>query len=438
MSALFTKSLLPVVISVSVLFAAGSVHAEDAKLDIKNVKKLIKDGKPEQALKLMEPHTDKFVGDKTFDYYYGIAQADAGNHGEAIFAFERVLAQNPDFAGARLELARAYFNNEENVNAQREFESALSLNPPEGTRKVIQKYLDKIAGDKDNENRPWAVQLAVQGGHDSNANAATSDKTFLGFDLSPESQAKASTYMHLKALGIYGVPIVKGHDLLLTAQYDTRSNFDASFADTANLGINAAMQHQLDKAVINYGISYNSTSVAGSANNNTLAITASVGDNAADGESSAVFFRYANIRYTSSLSSQDVDQIVGGLSRTYNMGAAKNKLTVSGILGADTALDKSSSSSKIILGARAGLGFVISPTFNWGAGTGLSISPYDKKAVDGSTRTDTNFSYEVTGNYLLSKRWLIKGGLYGNNNSSTTSLYSYDKTYFYVEGVWTY
>jgi hypothetical protein len=40
-----------------------------------------------------------------FDYLLGIAALDSGKPDRATIAFERVLAVNPNFAGARLDLA---------------------------------------------------------------------------------------------------------------------------------------------------------------------------------------------------------------------------------------------------------------------------------------------------------------------------------------------
>lgn len=48
------------------------------------------------------------AGDPAFDYALGIAAIDSGRFGEAIIAFQRVLAVQPENAAARAELARAY------------------------------------------------------------------------------------------------------------------------------------------------------------------------------------------------------------------------------------------------------------------------------------------------------------------------------------------
>ncbi|WP_417617104.1 tetratricopeptide repeat protein, partial [Parasphingorhabdus sp.] len=48
------------------------------------------------------------VGDPDYDMTLGLAALDSGRYGEAILAFQRVLAVQPDNARAQAELARAY------------------------------------------------------------------------------------------------------------------------------------------------------------------------------------------------------------------------------------------------------------------------------------------------------------------------------------------
>ena len=65
-------------------------------------------GKAEEAYRLLLPLADRRAGDPDFDYALGLAAADSGHHGEAILAFQRVLAKNPNSAEARAEIARVY------------------------------------------------------------------------------------------------------------------------------------------------------------------------------------------------------------------------------------------------------------------------------------------------------------------------------------------
>src|SRR5688572_26409677 len=80
------------------------------------------------------------------DYLRGIDALDHGRLGEAIAALERVVAAEPDFSGARMDLARAQFASGNYARADSEFRYLLAQAPPTRVRAVIQRYLDAIPG----------------------------------------------------------------------------------------------------------------------------------------------------------------------------------------------------------------------------------------------------------------------------------------------------
>lgn len=140
---------------------------------------LIKNGKPADAYTLLEPLEFDRSGEVRFDYLLGIAALDSGKPDKATLAFERVLTVDPNFAGARLDMARAYYQLGDLPRARTEFEEVLKQNPPEVARVTILKYLDAIAAyDRVKQTR---VSGYVEGvvGHDTNiANSSTQTFTF--------------------------------------------------------------------------------------------------------------------------------------------------------------------------------------------------------------------------------------------------------------------
>lgn len=146
---------------------------------IRDAKEMMRAGKPTDAYALLEPLEFERSGDVRFDYLFGIAALDSGKPDKATLAFERVLAVDPNFAGARLDMARAYYQLGDLPRAQTEFQEVLKQNPPEAARVTIQKYLDAIAAIEQ------AMQTRISGyvegvvGHDSNiANSSTQTFTF--------------------------------------------------------------------------------------------------------------------------------------------------------------------------------------------------------------------------------------------------------------------
>ncbi|MCP4683313.1 MAG: tetratricopeptide repeat protein, partial [Desulfobacterales bacterium] len=104
---------------------------------IKKAEALIFKGNAEEAYELLAPLESELAGSVDFDYLFGVAALDSGNPAKATLAFERVLLRKPNFAGARLDMGRAYFAMGNYIMAQKEFQKVLGLNPPPFARKIV-------------------------------------------------------------------------------------------------------------------------------------------------------------------------------------------------------------------------------------------------------------------------------------------------------------
>ncbi len=144
---------------------------------------LIKNGKPAEAYTVLEPFEFERSGEVRFDYLLGISALDSGKPDKATLAFERVLTVDPNFAGARLDMARAYYQLGDLPRAKTEFEEVLKQNPPEVARITIVKYLDAIAAYERVKQTRVSAYVEGVAGHDSNiANSSTQT-----FSFSPNS-----------------------------------------------------------------------------------------------------------------------------------------------------------------------------------------------------------------------------------------------------------
>lgn len=135
---------------------------------------LIKSGKPADAYTLLEPLEFDHAGEERFDYLIGIAALDSGKPDKATLAFERALAVDPDFAAARLDMARAYYQLGDLQRARTEFAAALEQHPSEAARLNIQKYLDAIDARKDGKRTRVSGYAEGSVGKDSNVNNSDS------------------------------------------------------------------------------------------------------------------------------------------------------------------------------------------------------------------------------------------------------------------------
>ena len=139
---------------------------------LRDADELLKAGKPAEAYMLLEPFESERSGEVRFEYLLGVSALDSGKPDRAVQAFGRILAATPDFDGARLDMARAYYQLDDLPRAKAEFEAVLEHNPPEKVRATIQAYLDKIASQSQSGNSPIVADQgrAVEPQDDNQAN----------------------------------------------------------------------------------------------------------------------------------------------------------------------------------------------------------------------------------------------------------------------------
>jgi tetratricopeptide (TPR) repeat protein len=135
---------------------------------------LVRAGRYADAYQLLEPHEDRLAGDLKFDYLLARSALETGRPSKASFIYERILAQEPNYVGVRLEMGRAYLALGDYARAKLEFETVLRFeNLPPGLREQAQIY-GKAADDYIAGKKTIGYGYVEAGyGYDSNAQAAT-------------------------------------------------------------------------------------------------------------------------------------------------------------------------------------------------------------------------------------------------------------------------
>lgn len=100
----------------------------------------------------------------------GLARS-RGDYRQAISAYRKLLADNPDFVRVRLDLARALYEDRQYEASRYNFEKARSENPPPEVQHNIDRYLDLM-----NARGGWTGSVNLSYLNDSNINNASSDK----------------------------------------------------------------------------------------------------------------------------------------------------------------------------------------------------------------------------------------------------------------------
>ena len=205
------------------VLAATDAHAQDAMQDtgqrierdiqdqtgfdatekpLREAEALMKAGKPADAYKLLEPLEFDRSGEVRFDYLIGIAALDSGKPDKATLALERVLAEEPDYTGARLELARAYYQLGDVSRAKTEFKTVLDQNPSAAVQTTVHMYLEDIADQETGKHTRISGYIEGTVGRDTNVNnaAESSDNIFIPTP-NPFSIELADNYFGIAAGG---------------------------------------------------------------------------------------------------------------------------------------------------------------------------------------------------------------------------------------------
>lgn len=153
----------------------GALATVDFDTRLRRADAMLREGRPAEAYALLSAAEYEGAGIIEFDYLLGAAGVDAGHPDRATLALERVLAQDPYHAGARIELGRAAMAMGDDAVARREFEQVLALNPPEFARTRVLHYLSDIDRRTHLRRWTWSAYVSAYAGRDTNVNASPGD-----------------------------------------------------------------------------------------------------------------------------------------------------------------------------------------------------------------------------------------------------------------------
>lgn len=206
---------------------------------IDDAKKLLQQGQAAKGLAVLESNLPANLQDAEYNYLLGIASLDAGRPGNAVFAFERTLAIDPNHPQARAELARALVALAEFEAARGELLQVKSMNPPpEVAAKVDQALADLdrlIAESKKEKTTTWAAYAELEAGYDTNINTAPNATSVfipaLGLPgtLSGFATAQESGLVGVNAGGTVTTKVGEGVDLFASINGRFRGHEQANF-----------------------------------------------------------------------------------------------------------------------------------------------------------------------------------------------------------------
>jgi tetratricopeptide (TPR) repeat protein len=205
---------------------------------------LLQAGNAKQAYEVLHPLEATRAGDPEFDYLLGVASLDSGHIDDAIIAFERVLAVMPNHAGARMDLARAYYASGAFDLAEAAFLRLQLLNPPPTAQAAIARYLSAIRQRRNQTQAGWLGYTELGIGYDSNITgvprdfgaAALQSFNLVGIEPTGNAVKRSAPYVQ-GILGLdYSRPIQQGWNFFtagdfLGRAYRHESDFNIGSAD---------------------------------------------------------------------------------------------------------------------------------------------------------------------------------------------------------------
>jgi tetratricopeptide (TPR) repeat protein len=380
------------------------------------------------AWNLLRPLESEFSGDAWFDYLLGVAALDSGKISDAILSLTRAASAAPQFSGARMELARAYFEAGEREEARPLFVALLAENPPPGVRNVIDHYIAAIDSKPSAPSSNFSPYAELMVGYDDNANGSTSDQQFLGFTLNPENLATETSFFEGGAGFNWTVPRSARFAWHLGGHAGYRKNPDASFVDS---GILSGVGGVLWQSGANFGrfnIDAWAASRDGESNESYSGANLVLGRHLNERWDLSLTLRGGSLRHDESIEVLDVDRLLYTLGITYRF-QSRGRLVFEAIGGSDSERQSGSPYGNSKSGARVSINTAVGDTTYLFASLGSLSSDYDGLFF-GSRRKDTQLNSVLQFEFrdVITNGLTIAPRVRYIDNDSDVALYDWDRT----------
>ena len=416
------------------------ISALAADPDLEKADALMKQGKAAEAYSLLEPFEFEQSGNTKFDYLLGIAALDSGKSDKATIAFERVLAVDPNFLGARIDMGRAYFQLGDITRAKTEFETVLTQNPPAAARATIDKYLAEI------ERQASASQTKLTGyaeatvGRDTNVNFATSQSQIavpalgnLVFTLNPTSVKAPDSYLAFAFGGEVNRQINPTLALYAGADLRARRNNTLDAFDSMSLDARAGLALGEAANVFRFGVLGGKFELDGRNNRDTSGLSAEWRHLINAANQLSAFAQYANYRFEPTISVNNFDQSTVGASWLRIVNDGKGMFTASLFTGDERAPERADG-GKRFNGLRLGGQAQLNEKTVLFAGLGAQFSKYQlanaafSSPTESVTRDDKQYDANLGINWRYDKLWMVRPQISYIRNNSNIVIYQFDRT----------
>lgn len=421
-------------------FALTGTLALAAGPDLDKVDALMKQGKAAEAYALLEPFEFEQSGNIKFDYLLGIAALDSGKPDKATLAFERVLAVDPNFAGARVDMGRAYFQLGDYTRAKAEFEAVLTQNPPAAAKATVDNYLAAIEKQESAKKTRTTGYIEAFAGHDTNVNFATSQAQIavpalgnLVFTLDAGAVKTADDYLGIAFGGEVNHQINPGLGVYAGADVRTRSNNTQDRFDSTSFDARAGIAVGESANVFRFGVLGGRYELDGRGNRDSDGVSAEWRHLIDTANQFSAFAQYSRYRFEPTIGVNNFDQSVGGVNWLQIVNDGKGMISTTLLTGTERAPLRADG-GKRFHGLRLAGQIQVNEKTELFAGLGMQYSKYELVNAAFSsptlsvTRDDKQFDANVGLNWHLDKAWTLRPQISYLRNYSNIVINQHDRT----------
>ncbi len=422
-------------------------RSADLQAPMAEAQGLLRNGQPLAAYETLMKLEYEGSGDVEFDYLLGVAALEAGKPDKATLALERVLASNPNYAGARIDMGRAFMVLGDIARAEEEFTTVLALNPPDAVRIRVEAFMTEMSRRTSIAKTTWSGFFGISLGRDSNVNnAPSSAEQFIPgildtVVLDPDSVETPSNYSILAGriqvnhhfnnrFGVYA-----GLDLNLRRNFQA-PQFDSAGGDLRVGSTITLSNHELEfsfavgKTYLDPQPGRSDTFLEHPLYRNLVGGTAQWRFNVNDRNQLQTILQYNRLRYPDVTTSVfDSDQTIVGLNWFRAFGVNNQGVGFLGAyLGQESDIHGNPSGEKNLLGLRAGGQYGL--TSNWAvyAALGLMSADYQRfQVIHQKTRDDKRYDFSLGMSYALWEGWSLRPHLNLTRQDSSIGLYEFDR-----------
>jgi outer membrane protein len=419
----------------------------DLSASIAKARTFMQNGRPVDAFEILTHYEYEGAGNVDFDYLLGVAALESRNPDKATLALERVLTVNPNYAGARIDMARAYAALGDMTRATEEFTAVLALNPPDAVKKRIDELIHEIAYRPAIVATHWSGFFGITTGRDSNVNNAPghADQYIPGFLetvlLDSDSVETSSNFSMLAGRiqvdhRISGpISVYAGLDVNLRRNFQA-PQFDISAGDFRLGGIVALSKHEFELAIA-LGKSYLDPNPANTSSflehplyRSIFSGTGQWRINFDARNQFQTIFQYSQLRYLDQATKVfDTDQSLLALN-WYHAFSETGQVVgfLGGYVGTESDIHDNPSGGKDFYGLRAGGQYEFASNWNVFAALGYLLADYRRyQVIHQKTRDDKCLELNLGLNYALWDNWTVRPLLSLTRHDSNIGLYEYDR-----------